>query len=325
MKAAGSCAYDVLKLGIVGFGNFGRLHAETAARLAEVELVALVDSREDCFSGLSDELAEIPRWDDLDVAVSESGADAWIVSTSTDSHVALTKTLLEAGKSVLLEKPIAGDLAAAKSLRSAVDAAEGALMLGHVVLFNSEFRQLSDEIARRGSPDYIDCVRHRPVATTEMFPGESPFHLTMIHDLYSVFALKSGEEPVEITAWGKADLALARLRWSDGSVASFTASFKTPPGMAGDGFDRMEVFGDGWAARVSPNPRPLELWDDVARWPATLEIGAGTGMLAEQMRCFTRVVSGDEDVPPGARYEDGIRIQGWLEKMIDLVEAASQD
>lgn len=320
-----------MKLGIVGFGNFGRLHAETAARLAEFELVALVDSREECFSEVGDDVANVPGWSDLETAVEASGADAWIVATSTSSHVSLTKTLLEAGKPVLLEKPIAGDLMAAELLRPVVAAASGSLMLGHVVLFNSEFRQLRDEAARRGSVDYIDCVRHRPASTVEAFPGENPFHLTMVHDLYAVFALKQGEEPVEITAQsgetasGECDLALAQLRWKDGSVARFTASFKTPPGMPGDGFDRMEVFGSGWAARISPNPRPVELWDEAARWPATLEIGTGTGMLAEQLRCFSRVVRGEEDIPLGARYEDGIRIQGWLEKMIDQVDAASQD
>ena len=70
------------------------------------------------------------------------------------------------------------------------------------------------------------------------------------------------------------------------------------PDAAGDGVGRLrpaEVFGEGWAARVEPNPRPLQVWDDRARWPMALEIRAGdgppAGMLAEELRCFCRVVS----------------------------------
>jgi len=47
-------------------------------------------------------------------------------------------------------------------------------------------------------------------------------------------------------------------------VASFAASYLTPAGMPPRGFDRMEVFGAGWAARISPNPRPIEVWGERA-------------------------------------------------------------
>ena len=48
----------------------------------------------------------------------------------------------------------------------------------------------------------------------------------------------------------------------------------------------------GWMARMTPNPRPLTVWDDRARAPLTLEIRADpiapSGMLAEELRCFCR-------------------------------------
>ena len=69
------------------------------------------------------------------------------------------------------------------------------LMAGHIVLFNSEFRQLLHEARQRGPLTFIDCVRHRPVTTMQVFPGESPFHLTMVHDLYCILALMNRAEP----------------------------------------------------------------------------------------------------------------------------------
>ncbi|MFH1568243.1 MAG: gfo/Idh/MocA family oxidoreductase, partial [Gemmatimonadota bacterium] len=102
-------------------------------------------------------------------------------------------------------------------------------------------------------------------------------------------------------------------------LASLTASFLTPPGMPADGFDRLEAFGDGWAARLTPNPRPIEFYQERARWPMSLEIradaGGASGMLAEELRCFCRVVRGAGPVPLGATYEDGLQLARWLERL----------
>lgn len=316
-----------VRLGIVGLGNFGLLHAKTAAAIAEAELVALVDRNAESLKAAESSCPGVPAWTDLAEALEKADAEAWIVATSTASHAPLARMILEAGHSLLLEKPVAPNLGEARSVETAADSAEGRVMLGHVALFNSEFQQLRREAARRGRVRHLDCVRHRPRATLSAFPGESPFHLTMVHDLYLALALMNGAEPEEWSAHqqrddsGATDLALARLRWEDGALASFTASFKTPEGLGSEGFDRMEVFGDGWMARIEPNPRPLELWDDRARWPSTLEISTGeevaTGMLAEQTRCFCRVVMGREEIPLGARLEDGVRVMGWLDRFTE--------
>lgn len=319
-----------VRIGIVGMGKFGRLHAATVAGVAEAELVALVDREESTLAAAAGDFPSIPTGTDLAKVLESSEAEAWIVASSTASHVPLARMILEAGKAVLLEKPIAEDLASAESLGK-LDAAESRnLMMGHVALFNTEFRALNKEAAGRGSIRFIDCVRHRPVSTAAAFPGEDPFHLTMVHDLYLVAALMGQAEPTSMHAraarngQGACDLALAELAWADGTLARLTASFQTPEGMGADGFDRMEVFGTGWAARICPNPRPLEVWDGRAQHPLTLEIaggaGAPTGMLAEQLRCFCRVVRGTEPVPAGSRYEDALRVQRWLKR---LSEAAA--
>jgi hypothetical protein len=82
----------------------------------------------------------------------------------------------------------------------------------------------------------------------------------------------------------------------------------------------MEVFGTGWSARIIPNPRPIEVWDDSrASWPLPLEIRAGaggaTGMMAEELRCFCRVVRGLQGVPKGATYQDAVQVQEWMDKL----------
>lgn len=314
-----------VRVGVIGLGRFGRLHALTLAGLPEAELVAVVARRQESLDRLRDELPDVPGWLDVDRAIEESGAEAWIVACTTAEHVSVTRRLLQVGRRVLLEKPVSESLAEAESLAPLVSADSSNLMLGHIVLFNSEFQHLRDEAARRGALSFIDCVRHRPATIVADFPGENPLQAAMIHDLYAVQALMNREEPVRFssqfhrTSTGSVDLALAQLQWKSGALASFAASYLTPSGMPPRGFDRMEVFGDGWAARIAPNPRPIEVWDDKAVWPMALEIRTGTtgpaGMMAEELRCFLRVIRGEESVPVGATYFDALQVQRWMHRL----------
>ncbi|MDC0292056.1 Gfo/Idh/MocA family oxidoreductase [Verrucomicrobiales bacterium] len=317
--------FQPVNIGVVGLGRFGRLHSMTLAGLAEANLVALVARRQASIGNLIDELSGVPAWTDLDQAISESDAEAWIVASSTESHVQVTRALLEAGKTVLLEKPIAANLIEAESLLPLVRPDSSNLMIGHIVLFNSEYQQLREEVAQRGPISYINCVRHRPASIVEQFPGENPLYAVMVHDLYATQVLVDRAEPIQFSAQyhrttrGEVDLALAQLKWESGPVASFEASYLTPPGMPARGMDRTEVFGENWSARITPNPRPIEVWSDQAEWPLGLEIRANgkgaSGMLAEELRCFCRVVRGLQEVPVGATYPDALQVQGWMDKL----------
>lgn len=321
----GRVRFEPVKIGVVGLGGFGRQHALTLAGIAEADLVALVARRQASLDAVRDQLPGVPGWLDLDRAIAESGAEAWVVASSTAAHVPIARALLAAGKKVLLEKPVANDLAEAESLAPLVKPDSSNLMLGHIVLFNSEFLSLQDEARRRGPIRHIACARHRPVANVKKFPGENPMHLTMVHDLYAALALVNRAEPVAFssqahhTADGECDLVLAQLRFDSGLLASFSASFLTPPGMASNGFDCLEVFGDGWSARTRSNPRPIEVWDERASWPMALEIRADTsgptGMMASELRAFCRVVRGQQAVPLGATYADAMQVQCWMDRL----------
>ena len=319
-----------VRIGVIGLGRFGRLHALTLAGLAEAQLTALVARRSASLESLTRELPGVPTWINLEQAIDESDAEAWVVACSTASHVTVTKQLLAAGKKVLLEKPAADNLGDAMSLAPLVLPDSGNLMMGHIVLFNSEFQQLLDEVRQRGRISYLDCVRHRPASIVKQFPGENPLHAVMIHDLYATQVLLDRAEPEFFSACyhrtitGEIDLALAQLRWKNGPVASFAASYLTPAGMSSRGYDRTEVFGDGWSARINPNPRPIEVWDSQARWPLALEIRAGasgaSGMMAEELRCFCRVVRGRQSVPIGATYADALQVQRWMDRLDSVAQ-----
>src|SRR5262245_1368705 len=125
-----------VRIGVIGLGHFGRQHAYTAAGIAEANLVALVARRQVSLDAVRDRLANVPGWLDLDRAIAESDAEAWIVASSTASHVSIAERLLAAGKTVLLEKPVSCDIAEAETLGALVRPDSSNLMMGHIVLFN---------------------------------------------------------------------------------------------------------------------------------------------------------------------------------------------
>jgi len=321
-----------VRLGVIGLGRFGRLHALTLRQLPEAELTTLVTRRPAALADLARDFPGVGLFADLEAAVQARQAEAWIVACSTSQHIPVTRRLLELGATVLLEKPLANDLAEARSLGPWVAPDSRNLMLGHVVLFNTEFRQLQHEVSTLSPPQYLSAVRHRPDSIPSQFPGENPLIATMVHDLYLVRALLGTDEP---TGWfaryhrnalGQIDLATARLQFPGGRLADLVASYLAPPGMAPRGFDRLELFGAGWAARMDPNPRPLQIWETRARWPLGLEIqtlaDSVSGMLAEELRCFCRVVRREQAVPPGAKYADGLVIQDWMERLVTDASAS---
>jgi len=159
----------MIKCGVIGMGRFGNLHARTLAALDGVELVAIVARRQESLEAASEQLPEVTGYVDLDSAILNSGAEAWIVACTTNEHVSVVQQLLRAGKKVLLEKPISEEMDEAESLRELVAEDSSNLMLGHILLFNSEFRQLRSEVKQRGELYHIDAVRHRPASILEDF------------------------------------------------------------------------------------------------------------------------------------------------------------
>lgn len=316
--------FKPVRIGVVGVGNFGRLHVLTLAGLFEAELVAIVDKNEEALTHVRSDLPQVSAWSDLDRALNEAGAEAWIIATNTESHVPLAEKLLTAGCKVLIEKPLSESYDTAKRLETLVSPNSKDIMLGHILLFAPENRQLLNEVHTRGHPAYFHAARHRLASTWDRYL-ENPIRMLMIHDLYVAYSFMDGEEPTSMSARlhqrddGGYDLARAEMEWKNGTWGSFTASYLTTPGMSTEGFDRLEVFGKGWVARLELVPQPIEIWTDRAEWPLGLDVfadpNAPSGWLADELRHFCRVVRGQAKVPLGANFSDALAIQRWVEQL----------
>jgi predicted dehydrogenase len=150
--------------------------------------------------------------------------DAAIVAVPTSAHAATGCALVEGGIDVLIEKPIAPDLASAGRLIEAARANGRVLQVGHLERFNPAVAALKKITTL---PLFFE-IHRMSVFTPRSLDVDVVLDL-MIHDLDVVLDLV-GEEPEEIRAAGisilsqKVDIANVRLAFPGGCVANLTAS-----------------------------------------------------------------------------------------------------
>jgi predicted dehydrogenase len=215
-----------VRVGVIGVGYMGRLHAEKlAALVAEdekaVEFVGVADVRAERARGVAHRL-ETSAWVDHRPILER--ADAVVVAVPTVSHFPIVRDALEAGVDVLVEKPIASTLDEAERLLELARAGERILQVGHLEWFNGVMSVIRDHIR---APQFIEVHRLGP------FPDRATdidvVRDVMIHDL-DILQQIVGEAPAEIDAVGvsilsgEVDIANARLRFPSGCVANLTAS-----------------------------------------------------------------------------------------------------
>ena len=123
-------SFDPVRIGVIGTGHFGILHAKTLLGLAESELVALVDYSEKALAELPEDFSGIPKYSAPEDALRKSSAEAWVVSTSTADHVQVASMLLERDAHVLLEKPMCTSVDDAKEVVQSSKTHKGVVWIG---------------------------------------------------------------------------------------------------------------------------------------------------------------------------------------------------
>ena len=212
---------EKIRVAVVGTGEFGRNHVRVYRELAGAELVGIYDQNRERAAAAAKEF-QAPLLQSLDEL--QGCADAVSVAVPTIAHTQVGCRLLEMGLDVLVEKPMAVDLAEADALLVAARKNRRILQVGHVERFNPAVRAVEPILNR---PLFFEV--HRLGVFTPRSLDVDVIYDLMIHDLDILLALV--REPVtEVKAVGipvltdKVDIAHARLEFAGGAVANVTAS-----------------------------------------------------------------------------------------------------
>ena len=206
---------------MIGVGYLGRFHAQKYAQLAECELVAVVDGREEVCKAVA---AEVGCQGSSDYRDWLGKVDAVSVVTPTPAHFEIADAFLGAGAHVLVEKPITETPEQARALISRAAHEKRVLQVGHLERFNAAVLAAEPHLH---TPRFMEC--HRLAPYKERGTDVNVVLDLMIHDIDLVQSL-AGSELVSIDAIGspvfsgEIDIANARLRFANGCVANTTAS-----------------------------------------------------------------------------------------------------
>jgi len=325
-----------MKIGIVGFGAMGTMHADQIGYMEGVEISRVVEPGRENRAKAEIYFANtgVEVFEGLDDALLNSELDGWIVTSSTKTHIPIVEKLLALGHKVLLEKPLAQSYEEARLLKDLVKHDSSNLMLGHILLWNKQFQLLREEVQKLGQISSIRCSRERFAQTRLLYQGESPFSLLMVHDLYTAHSLMSGSQPVKFSAQvrehseGGVDLAQGQLTWSNGAFASFLANYLIPDGIPGGGnIDELTVSGDGWRVHLIYDSGVITVTtpSGIRSVAVSLPVRPGAtnyfdDALRNELEHFFDVIRGTSCILEGSSYEDACQIQEWISNFISLTQ-----
>ncbi|MGD0772287.1 MAG: Gfo/Idh/MocA family oxidoreductase [Candidatus Solibacter sp.] len=209
------------RVAVIGAGAFGQNHCRVVHESTRAQLAAIVDSD----AGRATEAAARYQTVALTDARDLPGkVDAAIVAAPTTVHAEIGCYLLDAGIDILVEKPIAGDLASADRLIASAARGGRILQVGHLERFNPAVLALE----RRLTLPLFFEIHRMNLFSPRSLDVDVVLDL-MIHDVDLVLAFARAE-PEEIRAAGisilsgKVDIANVRLQFPNGCVANLTAS-----------------------------------------------------------------------------------------------------
>jgi predicted dehydrogenase len=210
-----------LRVGVAGAGSLGYHHARLLRGVPNVEFRGFFESNPERAATVAKELG-VRAYPSLEALFPD--IDALSIVVPTNFHHAVAKAALEAGKHLLIEKPITATLEEADEL-VALAARKGVLVqIGHIERFNRAIRAALPHVDH---PLFIDSDRLAPFN-----PRGSDVAVVldlMIHDIDLLLTL-TGAKVTGISAVGipvltpSIDIANARITFESGAVATITAS-----------------------------------------------------------------------------------------------------
>ncbi len=217
-----------LRVGVVGVGHIGKNHARLYAELPNAEFTSVFDTNAEAATAVEQEFGVRAA---CSLAEFAERVDAASIATPTSSHFEVAHELLQRGKHLLIEKPIAENPTHATALATLATARQLILQVGHVERFNPVLSALEERLTH---PRFIEAHRLSPYPNRSTDIGVVLD--LMIHDLEIILHLvRSPVQTIDavgvpVLSRGE-DIANARLRFEDGCVANITSSRISPERM----------------------------------------------------------------------------------------------
>src|SRR5262245_48341453 len=250
---------ESIGVGFIGAGDVSILHAKAVARCPGARLVGLWNRSQDRATQRATEFG-CKNYKTPDELVADPAVDAVFVLTNLESHLEYTKLALNAGKHVLVEKPVGVTTGEIAEMKKLADSKGLICMPGHNYIYEScmiRTRELVDggDLGKITSA-YVMYNIHHPEDVAKRYPGVVRQILT--HHSYILLYLVG--KPVELCAmkatlhykeYTEEDIAMVQMRLANGALAHFCASFAADDHAADPWTVMVKVIGTAGSTRYS--------------------------------------------------------------------------
>jgi predicted dehydrogenase len=266
----------MLNVGLIGYGYWGPNLARNIAETEGVRLTAIADGRAERRDLASVRHPGATASAAATAVINDPGIQAVIVATPLKTHHALAKAALEAGKHVLVEKPLAASYAEASELADIAARRGLCLMVDHTFVYTGAVRKIRALIEKKELGDllYLDSVR----VNLGLFQQDSNVVWDLAaHDLAVMDHLVDAR-PVSVSADGTAlagyeheNIAYITVHFDNGFLGHFHVNWLAPVKvrtMLIGGSQRMLMYDDmepSEKVRVYDKGVDLDVKDDRAR------------------------------------------------------------
>lgn len=342
-----------LKLGIIGMGTIGNVHAGAFQATGESELAAICDCDEERISHHGEKFEVKARFTDYRDLL-KTDVQAVVVAVGNRLHCEVAVAALEAGKHVLLEKPMAMNASEGERIAKASVEAKKVLQMGMVRRQDPSAQVVRDYIKRGdfGEIYHIRAVllRHRGIPglggwfTTKAESGGGPiidlgvhwFDLGMwVSGLWNPTAVsaktyaKFGPRMAEyryVGMWAGPpkldgvfdveDFAAGLVRFGDKATMSFEISWAA--NAQADGY--LDIVGDKGGARLMDG-KPLQILTEQNERPVSVSpfFRTDANTFEAQARSFIAACRGE--APPAASAREGVTVM----RLLDAIYRSSAD
>ncbi len=250
----------MLSVGVIGAGGWGKNHVRTFSLMSSVELRYVCDCSEATRARVAREHPAVEVLADAASIVGDSTLRAVVVATDAPSHFELARQALEAGKDVLVEKPMALSTRDAAELCELADVRGRILMVGHLLLYHPAVIALRERI-EQGDLGDIQHVYTQRLNLGVVRQNENAWWSLAPHDI-SLANYMLGAEAEAVHATGSVmiqsearieDVVFASLHYSSNRIAHIHVSWLDPTKtrrLVVVGSKKMAVFDDTLEAKL---------------------------------------------------------------------------
>lgn len=300
-----------LGVAVIGAGRMGERYTQVLTGLPNAQVVAVCDMVHETAVRVA-AAAGVPAYTDFRQMLEEENAiQAVCVCTSDQAHREACVCAAERGKHILVEKPLAVEVADGEAIIAAARAAGVKLMVGHILRFDPRYVGAWQAVreGRVGEPIHLFARRNNILSTGERLGGRtSVLSFLGIHDI-DIILWCLNERPTKVyaaasrkllTELGVDDTIFALLHFPSGAVACVEASWVLPNNSRASLDARLEIIGTRGAVYVDMHGQGLthveegRLERPDTMYGPTLH-GRVTGIIKDEIEHFVACVREDRE------------------------------